>query len=97
MTARAMQPVLQAAGIVRTSSVENVPGAGGTIGLARFVSAEHGNPDVVLMSGLTMLGAIVSYRSVLTFADVTPIARLIGDYEVVVVPVGIAVSGRSPT
>ena len=85
-TARAMQPVLQAAGIVRTSSVENIPGAGGTIGLARFVTAEHGNPDVVLMSGLTMLGAIISYQSVLTFADVTPIARLIGEYEVVIVP-----------
>ena len=62
MTARAMQPVLLAAGIVGTSSVENLPGAGGTIGLARFVSAERGNPDVVLMSGLTMLGAIVGYR-----------------------------------
>ena len=29
-TARAMQPVLQAEGIVQTSSVENIPGAGGT-------------------------------------------------------------------
>jgi putative tricarboxylic transport membrane protein len=87
VTARAMQPALQAASIVRSSSVENIPGAGGTIGLARFASAELGNPDVVLVSGLTMLGAIVSYRSVLTFADVTPIARLIGDYEVVFVPV----------
>jgi putative tricarboxylic transport membrane protein len=87
VTARAMQPVLQAAGIVRTSSVENIPGAGGTIGLARFVSAERGNSDVVLMSGLTMLGAIVNYRSVLTLGDVTPIARLIGEYEAVVVPV----------
>ena len=86
VTARAMQPSLQAAGIVRTSSVENIPGAGGTVGLARFVGAEHGNSDVLLMSGLTMLGAIISYRSVLTLADVTPVARLIGDYEVVVVP-----------
>jgi putative tricarboxylic transport membrane protein len=66
VTARAMQSALQAAGIVRISTVENIPGAGGTIGLARFVSAEHGSPDVVLMAGLTMLGAIVSYRSVLT-------------------------------
>jgi putative tricarboxylic transport membrane protein len=82
-----MQPALQAAGIVRTSSIENIPGAGSTIGLARFVSAECGNPDVVPMSGLTMLGAMVSYRSVLTFANVKPVARLVGDYEVVFVPV----------
>ena len=38
------------------------------------------------MSGLAMLGPIVSYRSLLTLADVTPIARLISEYEVVVVP-----------
>jgi putative tricarboxylic transport membrane protein len=37
-TARVMQQVLQGAGIVHTSSVENIPGAAGTIGLARFVS-----------------------------------------------------------
>ena len=41
-TARAMQLVLQQAGIVRTASVENIPGAAGTIGLARFIGAEHG-------------------------------------------------------
>ena len=81
-----MQPVLQTVGIVRTSSIENVPGAGGTIGLARFVTGERGNRDVLMMSGLAMLGPIVSYRSLLTLADVTPIARLISEYEVVVVP-----------
>ena len=47
VTARAMQPVLQTVGIVRTSSIENVPGAGGTIGLARFVTGERGNRDVL--------------------------------------------------
>ena len=46
VTARAIQPVLRAAGLVQTSSVENIPGGGGTIGLARFVSAERGKPDV---------------------------------------------------
>ena len=41
-TARVMQQVLQRAGIVHTASVENIPGAAGTIGLARFISAERG-------------------------------------------------------
>ena len=86
VNARAMQPALHATGRVKTSSVENVPGAGGTIGLARFVSAERGNSDVVMLSGLTMLGAIMTYGSILTLADVTPIARVISEYEVVVVP-----------
>jgi putative tricarboxylic transport membrane protein len=85
-TARAMQAVLQAAGIVRTSSVENISGAAGTIGLARFVSAERGNGDVLMLSGLIMLGAVVTHQSPVTLREVTPIARLLGEFEVIVVP-----------
>ena len=85
-TARAMQQVLQRAGIVHTASVENIPGAAGTIGLARFIGAERGNNDVVMVSGLIMLGAIVTHASPVTLREVTPIARLTGEYEVIVVP-----------
>ncbi len=85
-TARVMQQVLQRAGIVHTSSVENIPGAAGTIGLARFIGAERGNGDVVMVSGLIMLGAIVTHASPVTLREVTPIARLTGEYEVIVVP-----------
>ena len=85
-TARVMQQVLQRAGIVHTSSVENIPGAAGTIGLARFIGAERGNGDVVMVSGLIMLGAIVTHASPVTLREVTPIARLTGEYEAIVVP-----------
>jgi putative tricarboxylic transport membrane protein len=85
-TARVMQQVLQRAGIVQTSSVENIPGAAGTIGLARFIGAERGNGDVVMVSGLIMLSAIVTHASAVTLREVTPIARLTGEYEVIVVP-----------
>lgn len=87
-TARVMQQVLQKAGIVHTSSVENIPGAAGTIGLARFVSAERGNGDVTMLSGLIMLAAVVTHGSAVTLHDVTPLARLLGEYEVIVVPSG---------
>jgi putative tricarboxylic transport membrane protein len=87
-TARAMQQALQAAGIVGTSSVENVPGAAGTIGLARLISAERGNGDVLMVSGLIMLGGVVTHHSPVTLRDVTPIARMLGEYEVIVVPAG---------
>jgi putative tricarboxylic transport membrane protein len=85
-TARVMQQVLQRAGVVHTSSVENIPGAAGTIGLARFIGAERGNGDVVMVSGLIMLAAIVTHASPVTLREVTPIARLTGEYEVIVVP-----------
>jgi putative tricarboxylic transport membrane protein len=85
-TARVMQQALHSAGIVHTSSVENIPGAAGTIGLARFISAERGNGEALMASGLIMLGAIVTHQSPVTLSDVTPIARLTGEYEAVVVP-----------
>ena len=85
-TARAMQQVLQAEGIVSTASVENIAGAAGTIGLAHFISAERSKGDVMMLSGLIMLGAVVTHRSPVTLREVTPIARLTGEYEVIVVP-----------
>jgi putative tricarboxylic transport membrane protein len=85
-TARVMQQALQRAGIVTTPVVENVPGAAGTIGLARFIGAEHDNGEVLLVSGLIMLGGIVTYDSPVTLADTTPIARLTGEYEALAVP-----------
>jgi putative tricarboxylic transport membrane protein len=85
-TARVMQQVLQRAGLVRTAPVENIPGAAGTIGLARFIGAERGSGETVLVSGLIMLGGIVTHGSPVTLGDVTPIARLTGEYEVIAVP-----------
>lgn len=86
-TARAMQQALQRAGIVGIAPVENIPGAAGTIGLARFIGAERGRNDTLMVSGLIMLGGIVTNASPVTLGDVTPIARLTGEYEVIVVPV----------
>lgn len=85
-TARAMQRALLQAGIVATPIVENVPGAAGTIGLARFVGTKRGSGDTLLVSGLIMLGGIVTHRSPVTLGDAVPIARLTGEYEVLTVP-----------
>jgi putative tricarboxylic transport membrane protein len=85
-TARVMQQVLQRSGIARSAPVENIPGAAGTIGLARFIGTERGNGDAVIVSGLIMLGGIVTNRSPVTLGDATPLARLTGEYEVIVVP-----------
>ena len=39
-----------------------------------------------MVGGMVMVGAIVTNKSPVTLAQVTPIARLTGEYEVVVVP-----------
>lgn len=85
-TARVMQQVLQQAGLVGLAPVENIPGAAGTIGLSRFVNSERGRGDTLLVSGLIMLGAIVTHASPVTLEQVTPVARLTAEYEVIVVP-----------
>jgi putative tricarboxylic transport membrane protein len=89
-TARAMQEVMQAEGISASVQVQNVPGAGGTVGLAQFASSAAGDPGQLIVGGYVMVGAILTNASPVTLADVTPIARLTGE------AVGIAVSASSP-
>jgi putative tricarboxylic transport membrane protein len=85
-TARVMQHVLRETGLAHSVQVVNAAGAAGTIGLARFVSSERGNANALLVTGLVMVSGIAANHSPVTLADVTPIARLSGEYEVVVVP-----------
>ena len=85
-TARAMQNALQEAGLAQNVQVMNIPGAGGTIGLAQFVTSKEGEGEALLVSGLVMLGAILTNDSPVTIDQSTPMARLTGEYEVIVVP-----------
>ena len=85
-TARSMQEALQAEGISGNVQVTNVPGAGGTIGLAQFVTQETGNANALIVGGYVMVGAILTNASPVTLDMVTPIARLTGEAVVIVVP-----------
>ncbi|WP_185984542.1 Bug family tripartite tricarboxylate transporter substrate binding protein [Aureimonas mangrovi] len=85
-TARAMQTVMQDAGVAGDVQVVNVPGAGGTIGLAQFVQGKAGDPSALIVGGYVMVGAILTNNSPVSLEDVTPIARLTGEAEAIVVP-----------
>ena len=85
-TARVMQRVLATTEPGASVQVDNVPGAAGTIGLARFVQSERGNPNALLVTGLVMVSGVITNRSPVSLADATPIARLTGETEVIVVP-----------
>jgi putative tricarboxylic transport membrane protein len=85
-TARAIQDALTGAGISGDVQVTNVPGAGGTIGLAQFVQDAKGDAGKLIVSGYVMVGAILTNKSPIGLDAVTPIARLTGEYEVIVVP-----------
>ncbi len=85
-TARSMQAAMQDEGISGNVQVTNVPGAGGTIGLAQFVNQAGGDPTQLIVGGYVMVGAILTNKSPVTLEQVTPIARLTGEYEALVVP-----------
>lgn len=83
--ARESQQALKSEGIVNNVQVVNVPGAGGTIGLAQFVQMD-GRADIMMVTGGVMIGAIALGDGKDSLADVTPIARLADDYAALVVP-----------
>jgi putative tricarboxylic transport membrane protein len=84
--ARSIQQVLTQTGIAKSVQVVNVTGAGGTVGLAQFVNQAKGDPNQLMVNGITMVGAILTNKSPVTLDQVTPIARLTGDPLVIVVP-----------
>jgi putative tricarboxylic transport membrane protein len=84
-TARAMQEALE--GIVGRSEVYNVSGAGGTIGLSQFANYE-GQSNQLMVMGLVMVGAIAANQPEVRLDEVTPIAELVNEEQLVVVPTG---------
>lgn len=84
--ARSLQDVMMKTGNAHSVQVMNVPGAGGTVGLAQFVQGAKGSPDQMLVGGITMVGAIITNKAPYDLTNVTPIARLTGDPLVIVVP-----------
>jgi len=85
-TARSMQQALVAAGIARSVQVTNVGGAGGSVGIAQFVNTAKGDGSQLMVNGFVMVGALAMNKSPVTLDQVTPIARLTDEYQVIVVP-----------
>lgn len=85
-TARTMEQVLRTANLVGSTQVTNVGGAGGTVGLPQFINQWKGQGDGLMVSGLVMMGAIIANKTPFNLTNVTPIARLTGEAEVIVVP-----------
>jgi putative tricarboxylic transport membrane protein len=83
---RAIEQVARGAGLVGNFQFENVGGAGGIVGLPRFVSQRRGRPDALMVAGSVMVGAVLTNRSPLGLSNVTPIARMTQEVGVVVVP-----------
>jgi putative tricarboxylic transport membrane protein len=83
-TARTAAQVMEDAKLARNVQVSNVPGAGNTVALARLVN-QKGDGKVMQQMGLSVVGNVYTNKSKATLNDVTPIARLTQEPEIVVV------------
>ncbi|GAB2533492.1 tripartite tricarboxylate transporter substrate binding protein [Brachybacterium huguangmaarense] len=83
--AREMQQAQRANSIVNTTQVLNMPGAGGTIALNN-VATLTGRHDTLLIGGTGLMAATIQFDSKTAFTDITPLAVLVEEYDLVVVP-----------
>ena len=84
-TGRALGKALQEAG-AGSVSYDNKGGAAGAIGLAQFVNASKGDPNALMMMGAVMVGGIITGKPPVNLSQATPLARLISEYQVFVLP-----------
>jgi putative tricarboxylic transport membrane protein len=85
-TARTLEQVLRATGAVKGVQITNVGGAGGSVGLPQFLNQWKGQGNALMVAGMVMVGAIIANKSPVKLSQATPIARLTGEFEALVVP-----------
>ena len=85
-TARTMEQALRAEKLISGAQITNVAGAGGTVGLPQFINQWKGRPNALMVGGMVMVGAIIANKAANNLSQVTPIARLTGEVEALVVP-----------
>ena len=83
--AREMQMVQRENQIINNTQVVNQPGAGGTIALSNLINME-GDPQTLMVGGTGQLAATIQYETEATLDDVTPLAVVVEEYGVIVVP-----------
>lgn len=85
-TGRTMEQVLKSTGMVQNVQFEHAPGAGGAVGMPRFVNTMKGQGNVLMVGGMVMVGALIANKAPVKLTQTTPVARLTGEFEVIVVP-----------
>jgi putative tricarboxylic transport membrane protein len=83
---RAIEQAARAAGLVGSFQFENVGGAGGTVGLPRFLGTRRGRADSLIVAGSVMVGAALTNRTPVSLKDTIPVARMTEEAGVIIVP-----------
>lgn len=86
-TARLIQKALTDNKIVTQNvTVSNKPGAGGTVGMAELIKNSAGNPYSLIVVGRVTIGSQTTGKTEAKVSQLTPIARLMAEAEVIVTP-----------
>jgi len=85
LTADAIADTLKAEGLLTSASSVYKPGAGGAVGLGAFQEIK-GKPEAAMITGIAMTGGLYSNKSKLNLLDSTPIAKILREYDGIVVP-----------
>jgi len=85
-TARLVQRAFTEEKLVSTNvTVSNVPGAGGTVGMAQLLK-NKGDSHTLIVVGRVTVGSQITGKTEAKVSQLTPIARLMGESEVIVTP-----------
>jgi putative tricarboxylic transport membrane protein len=84
-TAKVMREAILAEDLAKRVDIVRYPGSGGLIGLAQFVNRYRGQNDALFVGGLALVGAAITQDAAVSLRDVSPVARLSGDWDLIVV------------
>ena len=85
LTSNAISDTLKAEGLLSEYTSVFKPGAGGSVGLAAFQEIK-GKPGAALIVGIALTGGMYSNKSPLNLLSSTPIAKVLREYDAIVVP-----------
>jgi putative tricarboxylic transport membrane protein len=86
-TARLFQRALTEEKLVTQNvTVSNVPGSGGVVGMSQLLKNNKGEPHALIVVGRVTVGNQVIGKSDTKVSQLTPIARLMAESEVIVTP-----------
>ncbi|MBR0652569.1 tripartite tricarboxylate transporter substrate binding protein [Roseomonas terrae] len=83
---RAIEQAARASSLVGTFQFENVGGAGGMVGLPRFLSQRRGRADSLMIGGSVMVGAALTNKTPVSLQNTVPVARMTEEAGVIIVP-----------
>ncbi|HET8568096.1 MAG TPA: tripartite tricarboxylate transporter substrate-binding protein [Candidatus Limnocylindria bacterium] len=87
LTARTIQKALTDDKIVSVNvTVSNKPGAGGTVGMADLIKNSAGDPYRTIVVGRVTVGSQITGKTEAKVSQLIPIARLMGEAEIIVAP-----------